>query len=100
MATTTRIVTLEIPRVGLIPKKTVCRLAAVSDRTLLEWSKPGKDGSAPLFPVKPVISGRGKPNLYSAEQILDWFRSLERSPIELPMEHIGSVKIQSEQLKD
>lgn len=100
MGTTTRVVTLEIPRVGLIPKKTVCRLAAVSDRTLLEWSKPGKDGKPAIFPVKPVISGRGKPSLYSAEQIIDWFKSLERAPIELPMEHIGAVKLQSERVEN
>ena len=80
MAHAFRVITLEVPTVGLIPKKTVARMCSISDRTLCDWAKP-KDGQPPLFPVKPVISGHGRPSMYDAEQIHDWLKALRDSPV-------------------
>jgi len=71
---------IEVPTAGLIPKKTVAKLCGISDRTLLDWSK-SHDGQPPLFPIKPSISGHGRPSMYDAELVHNWVRSLRENPV-------------------
>ena len=81
-----RTVVIDFPTVGLIAKKNVCRIIGCSERTLPEWKKQG------IFTLEPVISGPGKPSMYSASQLRAWIEERELNPINLPIDNLTKNK--------
>ncbi len=75
--------TIDVPTIGLISKKNVCRILGCSQRTLPEWKKQG------IFKLEPVLSGPGKASMYSASQLIEFIHQLEKCPINIPSDNLS-----------